>query len=106
MICYIQNSLATRPTAEDDPMVDFLHENLRNFGVRYKTVNCAEEYFYLVILEQKITLDEFQMQKFFQYVVEGFIPLTEINYVNLGHEDFCIELREKREDYCPYCYED
>lgn len=107
MICYIDKPLDSLLIEEDGATKFELKEILDKYSVYYKIIETCEDYFYIKILEQKITLDEFQMQEFFSEIVQRYIPLIEISYRNMGHQDFCISLwMAEPEPWCDCDYRD
>lgn len=107
MICYIDKPLDSLLIREDGVTKYYLKEILDKYSIYHKIIETCDDYFYIEILGQKITLDEFHMQDFFSQVVQGYIPLIEISYSNMGHQDFCISLKiAEPEPWCNCDYRD
>lgn len=95
MICYINSVLSSRLILIDKYTSASLFGILREYNVHYELRLDVTDYMSIDLQPQKIVLDEFQMNILFKEVIYQYIPLVEICWTNMSHEDFCINLQKE-----------
>jgi len=98
MIAYIDHPIKSRiiHNTRSWHTPDEILSVFKEYCIHCKADNSLEDYTTLEIQPQKITIDEYAMQRFFQMMTHVF--RISIVYANTGHEDFCIRIYDMIEE--------